>query len=259
MTDFLDRLTDQFVVAERSLTLAAAPPPRRRARRWRTRKTAMLALATFAVAVPALAATQPWQPILGRPALHDTPTGISASAPPADQLALLGVLRRPQDAQDRSPAVQAMLSSVGIEFQGVRTDTVRLLTSASGHSAVLVSAERIVDPGTNTVETNNPLCLVTGQSGTCSETQGLVDGHFLGLDGDYIYGLVPDGVAKVVLRYPDGQTLSTSVQDNFFWINGTPTTTRTIPNRPPLSMAQAPTAVQWLDANGTVVGPPLQK
>ena len=256
MTDFLDRLTDQLVIAERSLSLAAAPPPRRRTRRWRTRKTTTLALATLVIAVPALAATLPWQPILGRPALHDTPSGISASAVPSDQLDMLAVLRRPQEAQDQSAATQALLRSVGVEFQGVRTDAIRLLTSTSGHSVALVPAASIIDPGRGTTEQANVLCLATGEGGLCGDTHSLLAGHLTAFDGDHIYGLVPDGVAQVVLRYPDGKTLSTSVQDNLFWIDGTPTTTRTIPNAPPLTIAQPPTTVQWLDANGTVIGPP---
>ncbi len=69
--------------------------------------------------------------------------------------------------------------------------------------------------------------------------------------------LAQRGYPAVVLTYPDGQTLSTTVQDNFFWIDNTPTTTRTIkPSLPPVSLSQLP-AVEWLGANGAPIGPPL--
>jgi hypothetical protein len=132
---FLDRLEDQLVAAEHALVAAAVRP---RVSRWTPPKRLLVALAALIVAVPAVAATQPWQSILGRPALHDTPRGTSKTPVPANALALLAVLRRPQNAQDRGPTARALLRHVGQQFAGVRLSSVRLVTVSGGHHALVV-------------------------------------------------------------------------------------------------------------------------
>jgi len=249
MTDmFLDRLGDQLRAAERAL-IAANAPRRRRV----TRKAAVLAFAALAVAVPALAATEPWKPIFGRPALRDVPAGTSESPIPNDEQALLGVLRRPQEPRDHGEAAQDLLRSVGQEFAGVRPDSLRLLTSSTGHSALLVSAEKVGR------ETENPVCIAVPHGGFCGGAATLRTG-LLGTFGANVVGLVPDGAAKVELTFADGQTRSADIRDNFFWIDEAPTTQRTVPGpdgqkTAPMTMTAAFTTT-WLDGEGHAVGPP---
>src|SRR4051812_29345313 len=136
MTDFQDRFGAQLVAAEERLAAPASP----RRRRWRTRRVVALAFAALTIAVPALAATQPWEPILGDPAHDNAPAGISTTPAPNDQRGLLAVLRRPQTAADRGPIAEHLLASVGTEYKGVRLSPIRLLTPAGGQHALLVPA-----------------------------------------------------------------------------------------------------------------------
>ncbi len=260
MTDFLDRYGAQLAEAERTLLAPAMPRPRRR---WRTRKIFAIALASVVVAVPALAITKPWEPILGHPEHNNAPVGILPGNAPSEQLAVLGVLRRAQDAKDRGPVARALLRDMSEEQHGVRTGTVRLLESADGHTAILASVEKAVEPGSGAVEGHNVLCLVVVGGGTCGGTEDLLgQAHshlgLISLAGDHVYGLVPDGVARVVLHYPGGQTLSGEVRENFYWINGAPSTERSIHGAPPLSLPQTPRSIEWIDTEGTTIGPPLR-
>jgi hypothetical protein len=267
MTDFLDRFGAQLLAAEQGL----APAHVRPRRRWRTRRGAILALAGLALAVPALAETQPWQPILGRPALHDTPAGTSKSPVPTSDLGLLGVLRRPQNDADRGPIAQQLLAGVGSEYKGVRLASVRLLTSADGHHALLVPAEQHgISPKPGTYETANSLCLELGSGGFCGGAEQIRSGDFLGAaEGPAggsladMVGVVPDGVARVVLSFPNGKTLTSEVRENFFSVTGVPLDDRTVnppPGRsttpmPPVKVPAQP-KIQWFDASGQRVGPP---
>jgi hypothetical protein len=259
MTDFLDRYGAQLTEAERTLLTPSMPRPRPR---WRTRKVLAIALTSVVVAVPALAITKPWEPILGHPEHNNAPVGISPGNAPPEQLAVLGVLRRAQDAKDRDPVARALLRNMSEEQHGVRTSTVRLLESADGHTAILASVEKAVEPESGEVEGRNILCLVVVGGGTCGSTRDLLvqDRSHLGLislAGDHVYGLVPDGVARVVLRYPDGQTLRGEVRENFYWIDGAPSTERSIHGAPPLSLPQTPRSIEWINTEGTAIGPPL--
>jgi hypothetical protein len=243
------------------------PRPRRR---WPRRRGALLVLAGLVIAVPALAQTHPWSPILGHPAFHDTPAGISRTPPPAGQLGLLGVLRRPQNDADRGPIARRMLAEVGSEYKGVRLDSVRLLSSADGqHHALLVpSAEHGLSPKPGRYEVTNGLCIQvgsgTGSGGFCGKTTELRSGNIMGGSADNLLGLVPDGVAKVVLSFPDGQTLSSAITDNFFWVTGVPSEQRTIramplrghPTPQPQHMTiQEQPKLEWLDTRGNRIGP----
>jgi hypothetical protein len=269
MTDFLDRFGAQLLAAEQGL--AATPARSRPRRRWRTRRGAILALAGLAVAVPALAETQPWQPILGRPALHDTPAGTSNSPVPTNEFGLLGVLRRPQNDTDRGPIAQRLLAGVGSEYKGVRLTSVRLLTSTDGHHALLVPTEQHgISPRPGKYETANTVCLELSSGGFCGGAEQIRLGDFLGSAAGpaggslaELAGLVPDGVASVVVSFPNGQTLSSDVRDNFFSVTGVPLDDRSVnppPRRsttpvPPMKVQEQP-KIEWLDASGKRVGPP---
>jgi hypothetical protein len=259
MTDFMDRYGAQLLQYGRAL--AATPNVPRRRRRWRSRRTAAIALAVVAVGAPALAATQPWQPLLGRPALHATPAGTSTTSPPSDQLALLGVLRRSQTAADRGPITVALLKHLGPEQAGVRVASIRLLSSAAGAHAVLVSIEHNANVAGNEPVERNQLCLLFEHGGTCSTTVSLVAGHFVAFAGSHVLGVVPDGVATVELHYPDQQSRAATVNDNFFEVDDAPVTRPiTAPGGGPTPpVMSAPSVLQWLDSNGRPIGPPLSR
>jgi hypothetical protein len=261
MSDFLDRFGGQLVAASHALSAPPAAEPSRRSRRFR--RGVGLGLVAAVVSGSALAATQPWEPTLGRPALNDTPTSTSESGAPADQVALLGVLRRPQSSGDRGVRVQELLRHLGIEQSGVRTSSIRALSSATGQEAVLVSVERagpvagVAEPGQA-----NALCVLIENGGFCSTAENLRSGRSLVVAGDHVYALVPDGVAKVVLEYADGQSRSADVRDNFFAVTDAPVSERKIPTPAGTSAPMEtplPHAVKWLDAGGRSVGPPLAK
>ena len=261
---FLDRLGDQLLAAERALVVAAPAVARRR--RWMTPRTAAVLLVALAVSVPALAATTPWRPILGRPELRDTPAGTSNSPVPNDASALLAVLRRPQTDADRGPIAQKLLRNVGQQFRGVRLRSVRLVTLSPGHHALVLSTEGVGQVPGVTKGTSNPVCLVFTAGGLCGGARSLRTSGILMTGGPNVRGLVPDGVAKVVLRFAAGRSVGTDVHANVFSITGAPTTARTVPGPPgsgvrrtPPLVTSAPFTVQWLDADGRAIGPPKTK
>jgi hypothetical protein len=262
MSDFLDRLGGQLLVAGEALS--ARPAPKHARRRLRLpRRTAALSLAAVMVTGTALAATQPWAPSLGRPELRDVPASRSASDAPGDQVALLGVLARPQDSADRGARTQELLRHLGVEASGVRTDSIRALTSPSGEDAVLVSVQHAgAVAGAAESGQSDALCVLVAGGGFCGNTDDLRAGRFMVLAGDHVYGLVPDGVSRVEFDYPGGQTRSAGVRDNFYAVTDVPVTTRNVPGpgggSAPLVMPERP-AIRWLDSSGSPVGPPPAK
>jgi hypothetical protein len=257
MTDFLDRFGAQLREADLALAIQGGTARRRRHRL--TRRTSLIVLVSTAIAVPALAATTLWQPVLGRPELHRgaMPNGTSESAPPRDQLAAFGVLRRPQNEQDRGAAAQAFLQSLGPEQGGVRLNTVRLLTAVNGKQAVLVSnATAGLPSGPAADKTSDELCLLMATGGLCGSGPDLLAHGLLGT-GDGVIGLVPDGVEAVLISYPSGQTYKTPVKDNFFWAVDAPTVKRMIPGSAPMREAEPFRSIQWLDASGRTIRTPF--
>lgn len=274
---FLDRLGTQLLHAERDLTSASAGASRPR-RRWRSRKLILTALIPLAAAVPALALTEPWQPVLGRG--HDQPTGTSLTPVPSDATSILGVLRRPQTPQDRSPTALRLLRGVGQEFAGVRLDSVRLITLTPGHHALVMSSQSVGhEPGLEVKGIGNPVCVVFSFGGTCGDAHDLRAHGIVMSMGLGVLGLVPDGVARVVLSFAGGKTATAEVHDNAFSITDAATTTRTLPapaaptrrpRRPLVSgspaadgpgpigsvVMTAPFTVKWLNPDGQVIGPP---
>ena len=265
MTSFLDSYGEQLSRAGSALASAHGVRHKSR-RRWRLRRPAGLVIVGVLIAAPALAATQPWEPLLGRPALHDTPT-VSADGPPEDQLAALSVLRRPQTTDDQGAATQDLLQNLGVEADGVRTSSVRLLDPTASTAVVLVSVLHIVDSpgdtssasGTTGPVSTNQLCLLVEHHATCGGLDMLLAGHIVAFDdkGDAL-GLVPDGVTRVVLDYRGGPSITADVDDNFFNVEGAPTTQPQAesPGAPPPPQTMVlPSSVQWLDSSGHVVGP----
>jgi hypothetical protein len=286
MTDVMQRLRDANPIPDTPAAPAIGPllarleaAPKRKPRR--TRRGALVAFATLIIAVPALAATQPWQPILGDPSGDNAPAGVSNSPPPAEQRALLEVLRRPQQEADRGPIAQELLHEVGAEYKGVRLSSVRLLTSADGHHALLVpSEEHGQSPEPGRYEVKDDLCLQhgtgVGSGSFCGTAEQIRSGGFLGASAEIsdgrvrqydFLGVVPNGVAKVVLTFPRGERLSSDVRDNFFWVPAVPVEERTVranqsrgsaPSLPSKKLVPATPDIRWYDAAGEAVGPPAR-
>jgi hypothetical protein len=134
----------------------------RRARRRRSWRAGLVVLGGVVFAGTAVAATGGWHPILG-----DDDRGHpreSQAAVPADQLALLEVLRREQTGADRGADVRAVLRLLGREeIDGVHTDGVRLLRRHPGGVTVLVPTERVGrhDKGYPSTVRREVLCVMT--------------------------------------------------------------------------------------------------
>src|SRR3984957_17635482 len=222
MSTFIDRLETALV----RLFGARIPPPqswgpslRSLSRRGRHRMMAVL-VAVAAAAIPAIA-------IAVGPIVRDftgQPVSTSAGAPPVEQLALLGILRSTPPGPSVDPAT---LQALGFpEIHGIRTNYVRLLPPAPGFPHQLlytVTSGELNAPNPPLglkvpPETKNLICVeevdAGGAGGTCSPTSVLTSGRGLetaGLDG---YGLVPDGVAPVVLHSPDHPAQTEPVTEN---------------------------------------------
>jgi hypothetical protein len=265
MSTFIDRLeTDLVRVCEAQIA------PRRSwratlqslSRRARLRMLAALT-AVAAVATPAIA-------IGVGPVVRDffgQPVSTTADAPPAQQLALLGILRDPPPGASVDPATLG--SWVLPEIHGIRTNYIRLLPPAPGfpHQLLYTVASGELgapDPavGANVPpETKNLICVeqveASGVGGDCTPTWVLASGHWresAGLDG---YGLVPDGVATVVLHYPDHPPQTETVTENTFSWQGYPAPAGPIINgggdTSPGPTPEIPSSITWLNANGEVL------
>jgi hypothetical protein len=169
------------------------------------------------------------------------------------------VLRRPQNEQDRGATAQALLHSLGPEQGGVRLNSVRLLTAVNGKQAVLVSnATAGLPSGPSADKTSDELCLLMATGGLCGSGPDLLAHGLLGT-GNGVIGLVPDGVAAVLISYPSGQTYKTPVRDNFFWAVDAPTIERMIPGSAPMREAEPFRSIQWLTASGRPVRAPSSR
>ena len=193
----------------------------------------------------------------------------SAEAPPAEQLALLGILREPPPGTYVDPATLG--SSLMSGIHGIRMNYIRLLPPAPGFPHQLLYTVTSADFGPAQwdpavgayvpTEAKNLICVqqveASGVGGDCTDTSVLTSGHWresAGLDG---YGLVPDGVATVVLHYPDHPAQTETVTDNTFSWRGYPgpkgPITNGTPETEPGPTAEVPSSITWLNANGDVL------
>jgi hypothetical protein len=251
----------------------ATPSPGAMRRLWRTRRALVLACGSLLIAVPAVAATQPWQPLLGDPSVDGSSPTVSADRVPAPQLQALGVLRREQTEQDRGAETRQLLSSLAPVTDGVRLQAVRLLHAESGQSVALVPVARLyrrMPAAGGRIVGRDGLCLTNtlngGLSVVCGTTRELNAGGIAGTSGVFTYGLVPDGVASVRFAFTNGPTIDLAVRDNFYGedlpaaparIDQRPVTLGLQRNPSPASSTAArPVTVTWLDADGGAV--PLQ-
>lgn len=208
MTNFLNRLADQFTLAERSLGSAAAPSGRH-PRRWRGRRTLIVALGvTVSGTGAALAATGV---LSGGPvSIGQYQAGqrapLAAVIPPA-QAAAFAILRRPTNAADALPP-----SLLPAQFVGVYGADAALARHIEGLPA---GVDVWVVPGSRS------LCLVGNSGASCGPDATMID-HGLAMSSgsagnpgaQSIIGLVPDGVGSVTLTLTDGSQRTVAVADN---------------------------------------------
>jgi len=207
-------------------------------------------VACVALGGTALAATGVWNPIVGDP---ENPATLSGTPVPAALVAELGVLRREQTPQDRSPEVEATLEGADVP-QGVRLESVRYLgPGADGEATVMLSGVEAgpFDPEGDPVCVARPLPGATHSVFLCFGLSTLLGGtawgEALGPTGEFAYGVVPDDVATVTAEFDGPPPHTVPVHDNYWEL--------------PLSGAESAnphgeSGVQhtvWRDAEGNVV------
>jgi hypothetical protein len=197
---------------------------------------------------------------------HRSPNGTNATlpqssmlSPPAQQLALLGVLRRPATARDRSPRVARAFTQVFGGIVGIEINYVRVLwDTPSDGMVLLIPAKKWSGPagpgGQLGYVITNPLCLIVvppsgrGSGGSCERTGALTGGHLAGSFGTFEYTVVPDGVAKVVAHFHDGSSQTAVVHNNFAGF-----TQSRLPRAG--GAPEQPSSIQWINAAGRTTTP----
>jgi hypothetical protein len=181
-------------------------------------------LGTIGVAGVATAAvTNFWQP--AGPELGERTVQIERTSPPAAQLEMLGVLRRPAEPEDRGAR---SLAALRFSPDRVRTNHVRLVATddeAGGIAVVPIASssfkDRLPRTGVQTETRNDPICLILpiddSGGGTCRTTAEIRAGLAILGTPTRLYGLVPDGVASIDVTVP-GETapVRVGVHDNAF-------------------------------------------
>jgi hypothetical protein len=246
MSDFLERFERQ---------LLASKPPKRRHRR---RSAAAIAAGLILLSGPAWAATRLWQPKVGDEQ-RGTPR-TSVDPPPAEQLAGMEVLRRTQTSTDRTGVAVQALKLTDTNVDGVRTRWVRVL-STNGIDAALVPVQKYnlklaehIEPGMSpemkrdlSVKRNGLCLFVADPAGDgggygCAQWDDIAAGTLPSSIGPMVYGLVPDGVAHVEIRFEDHPPQRLAVHENFY-------ATRSSGDERLPDLAGA----VWLDQRGAVV------
>jgi len=246
------------------------PVPRRW---WRpSRRAGLLAVGAVVVTGSAVAATTGWHPVIGDD--HRGHPSVANAGVPAAQVAALAVLRREQTAADRGPQVQAVLRLLGRgEINGIHTDAIRTLRQHPNGVTILVPTERVGrhDKDHPSTIRRQVLCVLTGvaiaprtvtitghdgkpktmhtpggQSAgqSCGDLDQLrttgIGGATRSDHGWRVGALVPDGVARVVIRLRQHHTRTAAVHNNYYEIN-------TGNELPP------GWGVRWLDARGNTI------
>lgn len=232
--DFRGRFGAQLSAAAAELAAARRPlaVARRRRLPWLTRPVAV-GLALTAFAGSAFAAVAIWTPLLGNPRYGYNP-GVSTTAPPADQLAALAVLRRPQTDADRGALSAAALTYINDYTTGVRTEYVRLLATVGTEAFVLVPvAERRSSASTGGAPSEsaplaNALCLYISDTSpmladvACWSLAQVTGGRAWGLLDGQFYGLAPDGLTGVTVTAVGTPTASAPITNNLFVLTLSP-------------------------------------
>lgn len=216
---------------------------RRRARRFRL--GLMTSAAVVSVGGAAVAGTALWGPVLGfedgnRPSASSTP------APPSQQ-AVLGVLRQDQAPADRGAIPREALASLSRQYAGIRVAGVRLLRAAPDGALVLVPVADLRPTTAGAPAGPDTVCIYARVSpatkaASCFGTGQVRRGQAVGGIATFVWGLVPDGVTRVVVHTRGGGTTVAAVDRNAFTVDsGT-----LDPGRP---------EVYWLDPEGRAVTP----
>ncbi|MDO9409748.1 hypothetical protein [Patulibacter sp.] len=217
---------------------------RRRARRFRL--GLMTSAAVVSVGGAAVAGTALWGPVLGfedgnRPSASSTPV-------PSAQAATLGVLGRDQTVADRGPLAREALASVSRQYAGVRLAGIRVLPGWTAGSALVlvpVADLRAAAPGSPAGQ--DQLCVharvsASNSARSCFGTEDVRRGAATGSIGALAWGLVPNGVSRVVVHTRAGGTVERDVDGNAFTVDA--------------SIVDPDTGlVDWLDAEGRAVTP----
>ena len=258
-----------------ALARAVAAPRPARGRWWRpSRRAGLLAVGAVVVTGSALAATTGWHPVLGHQG-RDRPREANNGVPAA-QLAALGVLRREQTNADRGPQVQAVLRLLmRQEINGIHTDAIRTLRRQRNLVTMLVPVERVGrrlpdhpssvqrhvlcvfygvqnTPPTTTVKDHGKTRTVPNLTGdgpsagsVCGDLNRL---HTTGIgaatrtdNGTWLTSaLVPNGVARVIVRLRHHRKVTATVHDNYYEVN--------------TGDEIAPAwGVRWLDSQGNTI------
>jgi hypothetical protein len=237
----LPQLQESLLIANERLVDRA----RRRARLFRT--GLMTSAAVVSIGGAAAAGTALWGSLGHEDGNRPT---ASATPVPAQQSAVLGVLRRDQTADDRGAASRQALEIAAKRYVGVRLDAVRLLhRDAAGSALVLIPVARL---GSQTVQpsgvTKDALCVyarVTGDDGglACFTTAEVRGGAASGAFDSFTWGLVPDGVSRVMVHGRAGREIELDVRDNAFTV-------------PTSDLDPENLDVAWFDGGGASVRPP---
>jgi hypothetical protein len=243
MTDFFNGLEQQLVDKSRELSAEAETPRTSspRIRRWHV----AIVVAMLAIGGSAVADNRAWEPLLGKPGMGIQPT-ISNAAPPRAQLSTLGVLRRKAGEPDRGESTATALRFIGRAARGANAGFIRLLRVSPGQRpAVLVPVERYsLALAVRGRWIDNALCVVVlesvsraGAKFCFSGAQVSAGSAFSAASAQYVFGLVPDGVARVTFRYAQPPPVDAAVMDNFFELSG----------------GRRPKEIVWRDAAGRVI------
>ena len=263
---FLERYEQQLMQASAALGRAPSATRADSEHRWSRRlprRGVTIGLALVAIAAPAVALVQPWDPPVGR---GDQDT-LTASGAEVDRSALdaYAILRRPQTERDRRLA-EPLLRQMGRPLDQVQLAGVRAIRP--GLAVVPV----------NTIDVNGHLgaggpqiCVLRTATTGCSPVARAVANGVVTLTATTGYtryeGVVPDGVARVqFMLEPSGETTTAAVKNNYVrltipWI-GAPTMIPA-PNRDgspsdekmPGPPTPAPGTLTWLDTANRIVGP----
>ncbi len=253
MTDFLERYGVQFRLAVEAGAHhdAVAAARSRLRRRWRG---GLIAVVVAGIAAPALAVTQPWQPILGRPDIDHGAPSISDTAVLPEQAKAIAELRRGQTAEDRQAG--RLLRSLHPGFDGVNPASIRLLRPGSPNPVALVAVDRLYQrhdrEGLSLFD--HALCLAEAETVSCASTGDMLRGRFVVMSGARVYGLVPDSVANVKVSFADGRTVLGAVEDNLFDVTAPAARSDVAPDDPSQDASATFRSLRWLDRQGAIIG-----
>lgn len=164
----------------RDLEAAAERQATRHARRRRLGLSGFAMVGVLVVGGAATAATGIWSPQVGDDR-RGTPR-ISGSEVPQEQLDHFAVLRRDATQADRGPAVRSALTFLSPKYDGIRTESVRLLDP--GVEGDKVAGATVLYPVERTDGKRDALCLFVtdpadGGGTACTDTRGALDGELL--------------------------------------------------------------------------------